>query len=239
MNDKLQTAINNNHGLYQAIFNHHGVHLHIQEDIAYTEKKVPPLYSNLVTRSKGWRPDHHFTTIDGNYESENWSEWSVKDSFQALNLSRYGFEKLLDAQWIYLGRNNFTPVEPSRLQYGLIKTMEDLSSWRLAWNLDVALGKGIFNEKLLDDPKIHFVAGYDEESIVSGCLVNETDDVLGISNFFSPDKAILYWSDVITFLGALFRHKDIVGYERDSLVNELVPLGFEGIGNLRVWLKKR
>jgi hypothetical protein len=94
-------------------------------------------------------------------------------------------------------------------------------------------------KKLLDDPKIHFVAGYDEGKMLSGCLVNETDDVLGISNFFSPDKAILYWSDVITFLEALFRHKDIVGYERDSLVSELVPLGFEGIGNLRVWLKKR
>ena len=125
------------------------------------------------------------------------------------------------------------------LNQSLNQALTHCTSWTLAWSPDVAVGKGIFNEKLLDDPKIHFVAGFNEGKMISGCLVNQTDDVLGISNFFAPGKATLYWSDVITFLGALFGHKDIVGYERDNLVSELAPLGFEGIGNLRVWLKKR
>jgi hypothetical protein len=239
MNHKLEKAINNNHSLYQAIFSHYHIELRIKDNVAYTENQVPPLYSNIVTRSEEWRPDDHFRKIERNYEDEKWSEWSIKDSFRVLDLSKDGFGKLFDAQWIYLERNNFNPIKPNHFQYQTIQSEEGLLSWRLAWNRDAALGQKIFNAKLLNDSNIYFLAGYDRGKLVSGCLVNETDDVLGISNVFAPDRGIVHWSGIVSFLLTLFTDKDIVGYELEKLVAELAPLGIEAIGNLSIWLKTR
>ena len=239
MNEKLQKALNNNHGLYQAIFNHYNIHLHIEDSVAYTEKQVPPLYSNLVTRSETWRPDDHLKKIDRKYEAENWREWSIKDSFRVLDLAIYGFAKLFDAQWIYLERRNFKPIHSNHCHYQFIEAEKDLLDWRLAWNMDASLGNKIFNAKLLDDPNVHFVARHDREKMVSGCFTNKTDGVLGISNFFSSDSTILQWSGIVSYLLTQFSDHVIVGYEREKLVDEVALLGFETIGNLRVWLKKR
>jgi hypothetical protein len=56
MDKKLQRAIDNNHGLYEAIFASHGIRWNKNASSWYCIEKVPPLYSNLVTRSAAWRP---------------------------------------------------------------------------------------------------------------------------------------------------------------------------------------
>ena len=240
MENKLQKAISNNKGLYEAIFSNHNIKTDKTDSIWYSLEKVPPLYSNLVTLSKDWKPDNIFQTIDSNYEKGNWKEWSVKDSFQVLDLIQYGFEKLFDAQWMYLDRKNFIPIEnDKKLHYVIVKNEEILSAWRIVWDSDEGLGAEIFNSKLLDNPDVYFVAGYEGEKIVSGCLINKTDEVFGISNFFAPSKEVIYWSGMISFIYETLGQIDIVGYERKELVSDLSSLGFEAIGNLAVWLKKR
>ena len=92
---------------------------------------------------------------------------------------------------------------------------------------------------MLDDPKVFFVAGFKKDEIVSGCLVNKTADVLGISNFFAPSETIDYWSEMINFIFNSIDFADIVGYERSNLVRKLQSFGFEIVGDLTVWLKKR
>jgi hypothetical protein len=157
----------------------------------YTLKKTPPLYSNLVTLSEDWRPDEIFKAIDLICKKENWKEWSIKDSFHVLNLSRYGFEKLFDARWIHLKSTAFTPLtNSSGLRYKVLKTEKALSEWRVVWDPDRESGEKIFNSGLLDNPEVSFIAGYDGERIVSGCFLNKTGDVLGISNFFAPSHDI-------------------------------------------------
>ena len=93
--------------------------------------------------------------------------------------------------------------------------------------------KSIFSDAMLDDPDIWFIAGYEGDSIVSGCLVNASDDVLGISNFFGPEDN---WSDIISFIRDDIRSADIVGYEREF--EKFSGLGFESPGNLSVWVKR-
>jgi hypothetical protein len=240
MNDKLAKCIKNNNDLYQAIFESDHIKFHIKDDIAYTEKQIPPLYSNLVTRSKGWAPDDIFSNIDRHYEDENWSEWSIKDSFSVLDLAVYDFQKLFDAQWIYLQTTDFKPLErDDDLRYENIKTEKELSDWRIAWDSDVVLGEKIFKTKLLNNPNIDFIAGYEKARLISGCLVNKTDDLLGISNFFAPRQSISDWSNIVTFILKTIGNKDIVGYERESSVGALKILGFESLGSLTVWIKRR
>jgi hypothetical protein len=238
---KLQRAIDNNHGVYEVVFAGHGIRWNKNPSSWYCLEKVPPLYSNLVTRSAEWRPDGAFRSIDKAFENEQWENWSIKDSFAALDLGSYGFEKLFDAQWLYLEASRFAPEkEIAGIRYELIRDEDALCLWRKAWDADEALGNRIFHPSLLRDPRVHFVAGYVAQKIVSGCLVNKTEDVLGISNCFCAGEDTGYWSDMISFIHATIERADIVGYERsEPLVAGLRAMGFEAVGNLTVWLKKR
>lgn len=239
MKGKLQKAICNNKDLYEVILGNQNIKSHKSDSIWHSLEKTPPFYSNLVTISKEWQPDDVFRNIDFKCEKENWKEWSIKDSFAVLDLNKYGFTRLFDAQWMYLKAANFIPTEKSgNLRYEIVDKEETLSAWRLAWDFDERIGKEIFSPKLLNKSSVYIVAGYKEEQIVSGCFVNKTENVLGISNFFAPSKDIHYWSDIISFIFDSVEYLDIVGYERNELVDKLHLLGFESIGNLTVWLKK-
>jgi hypothetical protein len=118
-----------------------------------------------------------------------------------------------------------------------VKEDVGLSAWRKAWNPNEKLGEQIFSLQLLNDPKIYFVAGYEGGQIKSGCLVNKTSDVLGISNFFSPSEDSRYWSDMVLFIHNQMEDADIVGYEHYNLAGMLRNLGFQPAGKLVVWSK--
>lgn len=239
MNDKLAKAIRNNNDLYEAVFSPQELQSHRNNSSWYCPEKTPPLYSNLVTVCENWKPDDIFRAIDANFKKENWDEWSIKDSFGCLDLREYGFEKLFDAKWIYLEAERFTPIKmDGKLIYKIVESADVLANWRIAWDSDEKLGKQIFDAELLDNPKVFFIAGYDNEKIVSGCFVNKTADVSGISNFFAPDENINYWSEMIEFIFDSIKVTDIVGYERKNLTEKLQTLGFKTIGDLTVWLKK-
>jgi hypothetical protein len=235
MTPLLQKCINNNTSLYEAVFRPLGIG-HIQTDsIWYTLKQTPPLHSNLITLSPMWRPDRLFHDINFGFISTGWDRWSIKDSFGVLDLTGHRFFKLFDAKWIYLDISKFKPAGSGGLKYKIVKTAGDLDKWRLAWNTDEqpGIGKSIFSDAMLDDPDIWFVAGYDGDSLLSGCLVNASDDVLGISNFFGPEDN---WSDTISFTRDSIKSADIVGYEQEF--GKFEGLGFDSPGPLSVWVKR-
>jgi hypothetical protein len=235
MTSPLEKCINNNTAFYEAIFRPLGIG-HIKTDsIWYTLQQTPPLYSNLITLSPGWRPDRLFHDINFGFISTGWDRWSIKDSFGVLDLTGHRFFKLFDAKWIYLDISKFTPSGSGGLKYKLVKTAEGLDKWRLAWNADEqpGIGKSIFSDAMLDDPDVWFIAGYDGDSLLSGCLVNASDDVLGISNVFGAENN---WSDIISFIRDDIRSADLVGYEQEF--EKWSGLGFESPGNLSVWVKR-
>lgn len=240
MKDKLRKAIRNNCGLYEAVFSSRGIGFRSTGSVWYSTVETPPLYSNLITLSGGWKPDAVFRGVDHNYEKEGWEKWSIKDSFAALDLSGEGFTRLFDARWLHLEAARFKPAgEGRRLRYEIVKDEGALSAWRAAWDSDERLGRMIFDARLLDVPRVYFVAGYGEHGIESGCFINQTDDVLGVSNFFSRGGEAAHWSDMIGFVFDAIRPADLVGYERHETADKLHALGFESVGNLTVWLKKR
>jgi hypothetical protein len=236
--EKLRKAITNNNDLYRAIFEQYQIKSEKNGFVWYCLEETPPLYSNLVTISENWQPDEIFRQIDFNFEKENWSEWSIKDSFAVLDLTEFGFSKLFDANWIYLESDSFVPIiQTEKLHYEIIEDEQTLSKWKLAWDTDEKLGDKIFNPKLLSKNDVFFIAGFEKGNLVNGCLVNKTEDVFGISNFFAPNENINYWSQIISFIFDSKGQLDIVGYERNDLSKQLNNIGFEEIGNLKVWLK--
>jgi hypothetical protein len=239
MNAKLAKAILNNNELYEAVFSPQQIKSYKNDLIWYCLEETPPFYSNLVTVSENWRPDKIFEEIDRNFKKENWEKFSIKDSFSVLDLTKFGFKKLFDAQWIYLEAENFKPQKQSgKLNYKIVKNEIELKKWKIAWDADENIGNSIFYPQMLNDPKVFFVTGFDKDKIVSGCLINKTPDVLGISNFFAPVETIDYWSEMINFIFDSIKCTDVVGYERSNFARELQTLGFEDVGDLTVWLKE-
>jgi len=149
---KITLAIHNNMALYQAIFEANNIALKVNSDIYFSEEESPPLYSNLVTLTKNWRVDEQFKRIEQNF-LKGWSEWSIKDSFQCLDLSAYGFSRLFDAHWFYLSASEFLPFATQlEFEFKIVKNKADLQQWIFDWGEGLELGRKIFNEKLIADP---------------------------------------------------------------------------------------
>jgi hypothetical protein len=240
MNEKLKKAILNNNDLYEAVFSAQNISFHRRASVWFALEKPPPLYSNLVTVAEDWQPDEVFDSIAKNFKRENWEKWSIKDSFAALDLKSRGFRKLFDAQWLYLEAAKFSPLKKSfDIEYKIAESEKLLADWRRAWDADEQIAKKIFQPAMLDNPKVYFLAGYRGEKIVTGCLINKTADVFGISNFFAPDSNIQYWSEIIKAVHASVGSADIVGYERKDLVKKLQARGCAAVGDLTVWLHTR
>lgn len=237
--DKQKLASNNNLALYQAVFASHNKTLEHNDGIYFLPVKTPPLYSNLATRSEDWQPDDVFQQIDKLAKEESWDDWSIKDSFQCLDLTKFGFEKLFDAQWIYLESGHFSAAETSDpVDFKVVKSEDDLQLWIEVWGEGVELGNQIYNKALVENSDVLFIVGYVENKPKHVALLNKSEDVIGVSNFFVPEKTEAAWSSLVSFIQNHFGTKDIVGYEDAETVSKIKSVGFEPVGDLTVWLKK-
>ncbi|WP_210528563.1 hypothetical protein [Rubellimicrobium arenae] len=234
MSNLLQKAIDNNVGLYRTILGHLGIGWRVEADLAHTDEKAPPYYSNAVTRSEQWRPDHRLLRIAETATRNGWADWSIKDSHDVLDLAPLGFRRLLRANWIHLNAASLQPVSHD-LRFEIVAEEEGLARWRAAWDPDLQLGQLLFGPQLLNDPDLAFIAGYDGDRLVCGCLVNRTDDVLGISNCFALEEPRACWAAMVRFITDRLGQSSLVGYERDAALADFQSIGFEPIGSLSVW----
>ena len=236
MYNRLQKAIRNNLNLYELIFDTHQLRYHSTNEIWYSTEIAPRLYSNLITISEGWVPDDTLQIIDNAYKNQPRKQWSIKDSFAMLNLEDLGFIKRFTAQWIYLDSAKFIPQpQYKQLEYQIIQDEAELTIWKQGWGTYEEPGEEIFLPGLLNLPTVKFIAGYHQGQLLSGCLVNKTDGVFGISNFFSPSDDPGYWTDMLQFIFNEIEKNDVVGYEGDDVLENLKTIGFQSIGRLIVW----
>ncbi len=240
MEKKLQKAIGNNRALYASIFAANGLELNVTETHYSLVEESPPLYSNLVTCS----PDQHFgeviQTIDDIYENEQWSEWSIKDSFNNLDLRDRGFSKLFEANWLYLQKDSFHPSpEALPIDIRCISQPEEIKLWIDLWGEGLDLGHKIFSPKVLSDPSIKMLI-YTSDSISGVALLNQEDgQPVGISNFFPQKETTAIWSSLLAYIFENLETDEVVGYEDSETLAKIKGLGIEPIGPLSVWLKKR
>lgn len=234
MSDLLRKAIDNNVGLYRAILGHSGAGWCVETDLAYTDQKVPDHYSNAVTRSERWRPDDRFRRIANGAKEIGWADWSIKDSHDVLDLAPHGFRRLFRASWLYLDASDLQSFS-HHLRFELVTKEDGLARWRGACDPDLQLGQRLFGPELLNDPALAFVAGYDGDRLVCGCLVNRTDEVLGISNFFALNKTRTRWGAMVNFIVDRLGQSSLVGYARAAALADLEAIGFDPIGSLSVW----
>jgi hypothetical protein len=132
----------------------------------------------------------------------------------------------------------------SGLRWTYIQTELELAKWETAWNGDLANNSftaqsRLFLPALLANPEIVFIAAYQGQSLVAGVIANRTDDVVGLSNVFTPsDDPLPFWTGCIAVAQERFPDLPMVGYERSPELTIAKEIGFETLQSLKVWIQQ-
>ncbi len=239
----LNHAINNNAVWCNTVCKAHGAPGEFCADFWVNRHPVPTFYSNLIRRAQRENTKDLFDMIQTLLESDIPKPWSIKDSFQNLDLRNLGFRKLFDASWITLPahRNSPPPVEPN-IHWSVVEDEAELIQWEQAWkghdaNTTPSTEPRLWVPEILHNPHVTFLAGRIHDEIVAVGVTNQTGDVVGLSNVFARiDTNGDHWAGVIAKTTELFPGLAIVGYERGKNLASTQQLGFEVIGSLGVWI---
>jgi len=179
---------------------------------------VPRFYPNAVTLAVGDAAiEEQRTTVEILQKSNLPGRWSVKDSFNTLDLSRRGFDLLFDAKWI----RSVMPAEgPSS---DIVWTREEK-------------GEGL----PIDVPDFAMFKGRRGFKVVAGFMLYRAEEVLGVSNVVAEaGDAPAVWRSLTLLAAQTFPRLPLVGYESGRELEAAVSAGFEAGDELRVWVTAR
>ena len=179
---------------------------------------VPRFYPNAVTLAVGDTAlEEQRTTVEILQKSNLPGRWSVKDSFNTLDLSRRGFDLLFEAKWI----RSVMPAEGPATD--IVWTREEK-------------GEGL----PVDDPDFAMFKGRRGFKVVAGFMLYRTEDVVGVSNVVAEAAdASAVWLSLTLLAAQTFPRLPLVGYESGRELEAAVTSGFEAGETLRVWVTAR
>lgn len=180
---------------------------------------VPRFYPNAITLTVGDRAlEEQRTTVEILQKSNLPGRWSVKDSFNTLDLSRRGFDLLFDAQWI---RGGMPAAGPDT---DIVWQREETATE--PWPFD--------------DPGFAMFRGRRDLEVVAGFTLYCSDDLVGVSNVVAETAdAAAVWRSLTLLATQTFPRQPLVGYESGHELQAAVEAGFEAGDGLRVWVTVR
>ncbi len=221
----------NNAELCDSVCRSHGVPGQFSADVWLQPRNGPAYYPNAVTLSAS----------DGGMRAEierlsaRPHGFSVKDSFDRLDLSEFGLRRLFRAEWVWL-EGDPAPPEKTGAVWKRVGTDEELQAFEAAWSAGDPPPGRIFQPLLLEDASISVLAARQDGRIVAGCIANlGPAGVTGFSNFFAPEAGrSAFRAEAVTQL----RRRGgsaIAGYDSGEELVGLLALGFRAVGSLAVW----
>jgi hypothetical protein len=186
-------------------------------DIWVNAREVPRFYPNAVTLTGGEaaRAEQR-SAIELLVASNLPGRWGVKDSFAALELSRLGFDVLLEASWIRSVMPAFGP--PTDIV------------WQRETQAQATLPFG--------DPDFALFTGRRGFGVVAGGMLYRAEGVVGLSNVVAEAAdAVAVWRSLILLAAQTFPRLPVVGYESGPELQAALDAGFELGDPLRIWVK--
>ncbi len=222
---RVTLAAANNADLYQVVFRGHGLRFRRSDNAFVAVDQPPPYYSQMTVLSPD-DPEAILAEVDALAQRAE-AVVGLKDGFSTLDLTGRGFETLFDAQWIWRAPQSAQPT------WKVVSSAAGLDCWEAAWKrggspTDVRM----FPPDMLGDASVAFLANWDGDQIVAGCIANLSPDCVGVSNVFGSDA----FAAAAKAVGALYPTLPIVGYESGPDIENAIRAGFETIGTLRIWI---
>jgi hypothetical protein len=181
---------------------------------------VPRFYPNAVTLAYDDASiAEQRSSIDILVKSNLPGRWAVKDSFDRLDLSRHGFDLLLEASWI----RSVMPI--------------DGPASDIVWQRETeAKGTAL----PFDDPNFALFAGRRGFAVVAGGMLYRGEGVVGLSNVVADAAdAVAVWRSLIVLSARTFPRMPLVGYEAGAELAAALDGGFEAGDPLKVWVRAR
>jgi hypothetical protein len=245
VDDRLSRAAANNAHWCRTVCAAHGMASTFFDDYWLLEAgSTLPLYPNLVTlREEG--SDSQLACIE-QHQNSGFTPWSVKDSFNRLDLRPLGFNVLFDAEWFFR-----PPVAGGRGQAGAgedevgepvtgqrAESVAELRAWETAWAQrprDWSFGDCVFPSALLEDDRVSFLFTSGDAGIRAGLVANYDAGVVGLSNAFARSGQVSDLVGCLRLVTALWPGVPLVGYGTGPKLEGLERLGFERTGPCRIW----
>ena len=176
---------------------------------------MPRFYPNIVTLAHDEAAiTQQRSTIDILAKSHLPGRWAVKDSFNRLDLSRAGFDVLLEASWV---RSEMPATD---------------ASTDIVWQRE-SEGKDL----PVDDPNFALFTGRRGFRLAAGGMLYRSDGVVGLSNVVAEAAdAVAVWRSLILLSAQTFPRLPVVGYESGNELAAALDAGFEIGDPLRVWI---
>lgn len=234
---KAEQAALNNALWCDAVCDTHGCSGEFREAAWVNFQQTPMFYPNAVTLGGAGQAALHRECVQEMLTARMPVEWAIKDSFGTLELNPLDLKILFEGQWLY--RSVTAPIPPvcSAVQWEIITTASALQEWEIAWSGESDV-RDIFRPALLRNEDVAIIAARCSGQIVAGAIANRTVGCVGISNIFVPTHAAQeFRNGCIASALAAFPALPLVGYESGSDVADMQAVGFEVVGELRVWLR--
>ena len=223
-----RAAAQNNAEWCHAFCRTHGVVGRFDAALWSSPVRPPPLYPDAVTLLPELTVERVLSSIDA---SEG---CGVKDSFASLDLGAEGFQPLFHAEWLVRmpaeGRQAFSP------HWSAIGSQAELRDWEDSWG-EVPGGSNFFRPALLDDERVAVLAARSGDRIVAGAIANRSTTVVGLGNVFDVAGDLeSAWTAGAATAAALWGDMPIVSYDSGDSLDAAHAAGFEGVGELVVWV---
>jgi hypothetical protein len=238
---KLDQAVQNNAHWCEALCRTHGIRGERHAGYWIHRGRMPPYMSNLITLAGAAQTEAQLAAIRSMIELDGRRGFSVKDSFQCLELGSLGFEVLFHATWIYRAPHTLLPDAVVGLEWSVVRSPVELAEWEHAWRGSAAnaAGRGperVFSPDLLEDSNLQFLLGKRGAASLATAALNRSGDVVGISNVFSDAESVgPLLPGAVRLASKLHPTLPLVGYQRGASLIEARQAGFEPLGNLTVW----
>jgi hypothetical protein len=222
---RVAIAANNNADLYEAVFASHSIKYERTPLGLIAIDPPPPFYANHTILS----PDH-----DELITPPTSGKMVIKDSFCKLDLKHSGFQTLFGATWIWHGG-----TDPTQTDWQRVETDADLLRWETVWKASgSSTEKRMFNANILANPNIHFLARITDGVITAGCIANQSQDSIGMSNVFATNPSPEIFAQARSAVASINPNTPIVGYESGLDLKFAQGAGFQAIGDLRIVMTK-
>jgi hypothetical protein len=239
---RARDAARNNAEWCDTVCRSHGHPGKFEGAVWFDPHETPRFYSNVITLSGSTRSAEQLRCIQDLLAAGLQGEWTVKDSFCALDLAALGFRVLFQAEWMYRPCSLQKPgARPTGVRWARVGNGADLAHWERAWDRELHTEETprIFLPTLLAEDDHAVIAGYQGDDIVAGCIASRSSAVVGMSNIFVPrHDALTFRAGCIAAVMDLVPELPMVGYERGEGLAAAETLGFEPAGPLRVWIRE-
>lgn len=223
--ERVKIAAANNAAWCHAMCRSHGIVGTFTPQAWFSSRRTPVFYPDAVTLAAEAAVKPVLAGIDTT------AGCSIKDSFAVLDLGANGFERLLDASWLWRPAGDSPPDATPMLPVGVAEVV----AWAQAWRGSDG-PRDLFRPSLVADPDVVVLGRRAGERFVAGAIANFSGTAAGLSNVFAVDGDLdAAWAGAVAAVVRRWPALPVVGYESADAVAAPTRLGFELVGPLTVW----